>query len=147
MAVINTGSVIEDFVDNVVAVLDTKKTDWGIVDIYDADVQLLNDLPIITVNFTQGQFNILDPKRGRPILNADIWYYYAEYHEIKNKNQIDKRVWDIVNLMLTNQTVNGFCFKNEIVDFGTYIRRKNRIYGAGKVSIRGYVNAQAVDCI
>lgn len=144
MPTINTGSVIEDFVDNVVEVLNTKKSDWGIVDIYDADIQLLNDLPILTVNFTEGQFNVLDPQRGRPILNADIWYYYAEYHEIKNKNQIDKRVWDIVNLMLKNQTVNGFCFKNEITGFGTYIRRKNRIYGAGKVSIRGWVGAQSV---
>jgi len=116
MATIDTGSLYEDCVQNVVELLANNKGNLNLREVHDTELAYVTQFPCMTVEFdsaTEGIEEMGVTSGGTYKARADvilaITYFHEEWTERTRRIDIRKQLDKIVDLLRENWDVNDFC--------------------------------------
>lgn len=142
MAIIydNTGKVFEDCVSNIARIINDKKVDLGLREVFNSDVLIVESYPSVSVSFDGHTEDTLslgkDNSKIKLSMSLTVWVYLDEISPRFRSKDLERLSWEVCEIIRKNVSLDGFCMSSEIVSSRIQPRlRINMMLGAAKISV------------
>ena len=136
----NTGKVFEDCVSNIARIINDKKVDLGLREVFNSDVLVVETYPSVSVSFDGHTEDTLslgkDNSKIKLSMSLTVWVYLDEISPRFRSKDLERLAWDVSEIIRGNVSLDGFCMSSEVVSSRIQPRlRINIILGAAKISV------------
>lgn len=136
----NTGKVFEDAVSNVARIINDKKVDLGLREVFNSDVLIVETYPSVSVSFDGHTEDTLslgkDNSKIKLTMNLTVWVYLDEISPSFRTKDLERLNWEVCEIIRGNVSLDGFCMACEVATSRIQPRlRLNMLLGGARISV------------